>query len=435
MTKVDHRPFQTKNDGGTTATATAIREFMGAFEEYKTANDTRLKDIEKKGGADPLLSEKLTRIDKVLDGFEDLNKKITMAESTKAAQDALAERFDRMETMLKRGGKGGGEDETKSRVGDWARAVVDSYTMGVPNLSAIQQKTLNDIGAEYKALNIGTDTQGGYLAPIEFVREILKTVTEISPARSLVRVRNTASKSIQIPKRTGTFAARRVGEGATKTETTGMTYGLEELQAPEIYALVDITNDMLEDSAFDMQSEIESEATEQFAVKEGQEFITGTGVGEAEGILVNGSVGFTVSGAATAVTADGLLTLKHDIKTDYTRNATFILNRTVLGSVRKLKDLNGTYVWQSGLAAGKPNTIDGDPYVEMPDMPAEGAGTFPVAYGDFKRAYTMLDRIAMEMLRDPFTQATGGRVRFIFRRRSGGKVVMAEAIRKLKCST
>lgn len=434
MTKADHRPFQIKNDGGNNPTEKVVREFMGAFEEYKSTNDTRLKDLEKKGGADPLLSEKLTRIDKVLDGFEDLNKKITMAESTKAAQDALTERFDRLETVLKRGGRNGEGDETKSRVGDWARAVVDSYNLGVPNLSQVQQKTLADIGAEYKALNIATDTQGGYLAPIEFVREILKTVTEISPARSLVRVRNTASKSIQIPKRTGTFAARRVGEGATKTETTGMTYGLEELTAPEIYALVDITNDMLEDSAFDMQSEIEAEATEQFAVKEGQEFITGTGVGEAEGILVNGSVGFTVSGAATTVTADGLITLKHDIKTDYTRNATFILNRTVLGSVRKLKDLNGTYVWQSGLAAGKPNTIDGDPYVEMPDMPSEGAGLFPVAYGDFKRAYTMLDRIAMEMLRDPFTQATGGKVRFTFRRRSGGKVTMAEAIRKLKCS-
>lgn len=435
MTKVDHRPFQTKNDGGNPQTEKVVREFMGAFEEYKTTNDTRLKDLEKKGGTDPLLAEKLTRIDKVLDGFEDLNKKATLAESTKAAQDALTERFDRLETALKRGGKGIIGDETKSRVGDWARAVVDSYTMGVPNLSQIQQKTLTEIGAEYKALNIGTDTQGGYLAPIEFVREILKSVTEISAARSLVRVRNTASKSIQIPKRTGTFAARRIGEGATKTETTGLTYGLEELVAPEIYALVDITNDMLEDAAFDMQSEIETEATEQFAVKEGQEFVSGTGVGEAEGILVNGNVGFTVSGAATAITADGIITLKHDIKTDYTRNATFILNRTVLGSVRKLKDTTGAYIWMPGIAAGKPNTIDGDPYVEMPDMPAEGAGTFPIAYGDFKRGYTMLDRIAMEMLRDPFTQATNGRIRFSFRRRSGGKVTMAEAIRKLKCST
>jgi HK97 family phage major capsid protein len=87
-----------------------------------------------------------------------------------------------------------------------------------------------------------------------------------------------------------------------------------------------------------------------------------------------------------------------------------------------------------GIALGRPNTIDGDPYVEVPDMPNEGAGTTPVAYGDFARGYNLVDRIAMEMLRDPYTQATSGNVRFIFRRRLGGQVVLAEAIRKLTCS-
>ena len=84
---------------------------------------------------------------------------------------------------------------------------------------------------------------------------------------------------------------------------------------------------------------------------------------------------------------------------------------------------------------GKPNTIDGDPYVEVPDMPSEAANAYPIAYGDFNRAYTLVDRINMVALRDPFTQATSGNIRFIIRRRLGGQVVLAEAIRKLKCST
>ena len=133
--------------------------------------------------------------------------------------------------------------------------------------------------------------------------------------------------------------------------------------------------------------------------------------------------------------ADGLLTLKYALKSGYARNAKWSLNRTTMGSVRKLKDNNRQYIWMPGLAQGQPNTIDGDPYVETPDMPNEGANTFPIAYGDFARAYTMVDRIVMSMLRDPFTQATSGNIRFLFYRRIGGQVVLAEAIRKLKCST
>jgi HK97 family phage major capsid protein len=111
-----------------------------------------------------------------------------------------------------------------------------------------------------------------------------------------------------------------------------------------------------------------------------------------------------------------------------------VLNRTTLGSVRKLKDDNKQYIWMPGIATGVPNTILGAPYVEMPDMPSEGAGLYPIAFGDFSRAYTLIDRIAMEMLRDQYTQATAGNIRFIFRRRLGGAVVLPEAIRKLKCA-
>ena len=255
-----------------------------------------------------------------------------------------------------------------------------------------------------------------------------------------MRVRQTSQKAVQIPKRTGQFAARRIHETGTKSETTGLAYGLEELTAPEMYALIDISNQMLEDSAFDMEAEVRLEAVEQFAVKEGAEFVSGTGVGEMEGILTNASVQSTNSGTSATIAdadgqANGLITLFHAIKTAYTRDASWILNRTTLGSVRKLKDGDKNYIWMPGLAQGIPNTILGAPYVEMPDMPNEGAGLFPIGFGDFRRAYTMVDRIVMEMLRDPYTQATAGNVRYIFRRRLGGKVVLAEAIRLLKCST
>lgn len=417
-----------------------------AFEEFKTTNDARLTELGKRGTTDAITEEKLQRINASLDKFEDMNQRLTRHEQeAKAAKDSLegtVESLQRIETRLGRPGGGGGDRvvELKARVNLWARAVIRSHTLGEVNLSADEQKALKAAADEHKAMSIADDTTGGYLAPSEYVREILKGVTEASPVRSLVRVRGTASKSIMLPKRTGQFAARRVHEQGPRTETPGLAYGMIEITAPEVYALIDISQQNLEDSAFDLESEIRGEAVEQFAVKEGAEFVSGSGVGEAEGILVNSGVAYTPSGsAATIADADGqgngLITLFHDLKTAYAREAVWTLNRNTLGGVRKLKDGDKNYVWMPGLTNGVPNTILGAPYVECPDMPNQAADSFPIAFGAFRRGYVIVDRIAMQMLRDPFTQATSGNIRFLFRRRMGGAVVLAEAIRKLKCAT
>lgn len=418
----------------------AVEPVMTAFEQFKQTNDARLAEIEKKGAADPVTTEKLAKIETSLNQFEAVNQRLTLAE--KQAK-AIAETVDRVEVAMNRIPAGArfvkDEGEAKARFDAWSRAVVRAHAVGVVNLSADEQKVLQEVQTEAKALNVSADTAGGYLAPTEYVREIIKGVTEMSPARSIVRVRQTANKSIQIPKRTGQFAAQWVAEQGTKTETTGLAYGLEELPVHELYALIDMSNQMLEDTAFDMEAEIRNEASEQFAVAEGAAVVSGSGVGKPEGILTNSSVGETISGSAATIAdadgqANGLITLFHALKTAYSRNASWALNRVTLGSVRKLKDADKNYIWMPGLANGVPNTILGASYVEMPDMPNEGAGAFPIAFGDFRRAYTLVDRISMEMLRDPYTQATSGNIRFIFRRRLGGQVVLAEAIRKLKCA-
>ena len=422
-----------RNDDGPEDVKEAVNTVMTAFEEFKAANDERLGEIEKKGQADPVLEEKVGKIEQTLSKHEDWNQSLTLAEKSAAAVKELEEQMDRIETALKRF-KPGETENKANRINDWARAVVDAHTLGIPNLSEDQRKALEEVKSEYKALNVSTDTAGGYLAPVEMVREIIKGVTEISPVRSLARVRQTSFKSLMQPKRKGQFAAQWVAEQGTKAETTGLSYGSEEIPTHEIYALIDISNQMLEDSAFDMQLEIREESTEQFAVAEGAAFVSGDAVGKPEGFLTNSEVGTTNSGAATAITADGMLTLKHAIKTAYTANANWVMNRTTIGSVRKLKDSQGQYLWIPGIAQGRPNSIDGDPYVEMPDMPNEGAGLKPLAYGDFRRAYTWVDRIIMEMLRDPYTQATAGNVRFIVRKRVGGQVTLAEAVRAQVCA-
>lgn len=423
---------------------TAIEQVMTAFEEFKSTNDAAIAELKRKGVNDPLVTEKLGKIEATLASFEDANQKATAAllEAKKAAEDEK-KHVDELEAKLNRLSLTAANDnfrrgEVKSKANVWARAVFDASVLGQASIRADQQKALADVAAEYKALGIANDTTGGYLAPAEYIREIIKGVTDVSPARSLARVRSTASKAIQIPKRTGQFAAQWVADQGTKSETDGLRYGMWEIPTHEMYALIDISNQNLEDSAFNMEAEISFEATEQFAVAEGAAFVSGNGVGRPEGFLVASGVSGNNSGSATTIAdvdgqANGLLTLKYGLKTAYARNATWALNRTTLGSVRRLKTAEKQYLWMPGIS-GQPNTIDGDPYVEVPDMPSEGAGTTPIAYGDFARAYTLVDRIQMEMLRDPYTQATSGNIRFIFRRRLGGQVTLAEAIRKLTCA-
>lgn len=441
-------PFERKDENTDVAAAAkkAVDGLMTAFDEFKKTNDLRLAEIEKKGGADVLTVDKLSKIDKTLDSFEGLNQRLTTLDAQQKAikeqQGAFDALLGKLEAKMGRPALSVEQRriELKQKVNDWGRAVILAHTQGIPNLSAEQQKALADVAAEYKAMTVSNDTTGGYLAPVEFVAEIIKAVVLISPVRSLVRVYPTANKSRQVPKRTGTFSAQRTTEQGTRSETTGLTYGLEEITAPEMYALVDISNENLEDSAFDMEAELRGEASEQFAVREGYEFVSGTGIGEMQGILTNvalagTTIGVNNSGSAALLTADGVLSTFYGIKTAYAQRASWICNRLTLGSIRKLKDGQGQYLWMPGIANGQPNTINSAPYVEMPDMPNEGANAYPLAFGDWQRAYAMVDRIAMTFLRDPFTQATSGNVRMHFRRRVGGKVMLGEAIRLNKCST
>ena len=396
----------------------SINELGSAFEEFKKVNDERLEAVEK-GDGTAILDAKLEKIEAKLDSYEDLNQKMTVAEQN--ATDVKGQ-LDKLETVLKRPNSG---FDTKSI--DESLQTFDAYCR--KGFDALTD-------AEKKALTVSNDSTGGYLAPPEYVRELIKTVTEISPIRSIARVRSTGQRSIQVPKRTGTFAAQWVAESGTRSETTGYQVGLEEIPAHEYYALVDISEQDLEDSVFDLEAEMQSEFSTQFAKAEGTAFVSGNAVGKPEGFMTNSDVSEVNSGNGTALLADGLLTLVHSIKSEYASNATFVLNRSTLSAIRKLKDTAGQYVFQAGmsLVSGVPNTILGYPYVEATDMPSVGANAFPVAFGDFSKAYMIVDRVALAVLRDPFTQATTGNVRYIARRRVGGQVVLPEAIVKQKVS-
>lgn len=397
----------------------AVSEIGQAFEEFKKANDEKLEALEKGQNVDTLVDSKLEAIEEKLNGLEDINQEITQA---KQAQEGIKEQVENLETVMRRPNSG-----FEAKQIDESLVAFEAYC----------RKGLEGLDdAEKKALTVSNDSTGGYLAPPEYVRELLKTVTEISPVRSIARVRSTGQRSIQVPKRSSQFSAAWVAESGTRSETTGYEVGLEELPAHELYALVDISEQNLEDTVFDLEAEMQSEFAEQFAKAEGTAFVSGNAVGKPEGLLTNGDVSEVNSGNGTALLADGLITLVHSIKSEYGRNGTFMFNRGTLSAIRKLKDTAGQYVFQAGMSlqAGVPNTILGYPYVEATDMPDVGANTYPVLFGDFRRAYMIVDRVALAVTRDPFTQATSGNVRYIARRRVGGQVIQAEAVVKQKVS-
>jgi HK97 family phage major capsid protein len=396
----------------------AISDLGQTFNEFKKVNDERLENIEK-GESTAYNEEKLSQIEAKLDSYEEMNQKLTTAA---ANAEQIKEQVSKIETMVTRPDSG---FESK-QVDDYLNAFDRYCRKGLEGLDQVEKK----------ALTVSNDSTGGYLAPPEYVRELLKTVTEISPIRSIARVRSTGARSIQVPKRDGQFAAQWVSESGTRSETTGYTVGLEEIPAHEMYALVDISEQDLEDTVFDLEAEMQSEFAEQFAKAEGNAFVVGDSVGKPHGFMDHSGVSHVVSGDANEITADGLIKLVHNVKSDYSRNGTFVFNRASLAKIRQLKDTAGQYVFQAGMSlqGGVTNTILGMPYVEATDMPSEGTNTFPVAYGDFRRAYMIVDRVNLAVLRDPFTQATTGNVRYIARKRVGGQVVQKEAISKLKCS-
>ena len=287
---------------------------------------------------------------------------------------------------------------------------------------------------EVKTLRIADDTAGGYLAPSQFIGEIVKNIVLVSPVRQVSKVMNTSAQQVILPRRTATTTVTWVGETAARPSTQP-AYGAMEFHVREMAAYADVSNAMLEDSAFDLAAELAGDFGEQFGKAEGAAFCNGTGVNQPFGFMQSPDITAVNSGNANAITADSVMDLYHALPTFYAANAVWAMNRTTLGIVRKLKDGNGRYLLSFDGVPNQPAaTILGRPVLEMPDRPDVAGGAYPVVFADFRSGYRIFDRLSLSILRDPYSQQTNGLVRFHARRRVAGSVAKAEAFRKLKIS-
>lgn len=422
----------------------ALDEIKTYFEESKKTIDSKL--VGRATAAE--VDEKLAKLNDAIDKREKVHTEFLKQEEAKreaeikTVETELRKEFEaKMGRALKPLG-GTEEDETKAKR-KLERKVFEKM-LRIGDAPGVGGGRLTE--EERKVLVISNDTTGGYLAPPEWILDIIKAVVLISPMRGIVSVRNIGTSELKQPKRTGTASATRISEIGTRTETTNPAYGLVTIPAPEMVAEAHISQQNLEDSAFNLEEEITEEFTTQFAVLEGNEVINGNGVGKCLGILDANAAGpstplaYTPSGSAATIagpsgsTGDGLITMLHALKTAYAANARWVLNRSSLGKVRGLKDTQGRYLWEPSLVPSNPAVILGVPYTEAPDMPAEGANAFPIALGDWKRGYLIAQRLEMAMLRDPYSLANVGQVKFVARRRMGGQVILGEALSLYKCA-
>ena len=374
--------------------------------------------VESKAADSGEAKAKIESLEKTLDTFEEKNQAL-VAKQAEAEKEQLEmkEKMTELETKLARSPRGGDADEVKAELKAFERLV----QKGPQHLTA----------EEAKYLRTDNDTDGGYLAPNEYVMEILKKITEVSNVRSVARVRRTSRGEIEIPKREGLVQGGWRGEGGDLT-TGNSDYGMLKVPAHHLDVIVPITNTMLTDSAFNMETEIDMDVVENFAQLEGAAFVNGTGVNMPEGFVQNDKIAIRNSGISNDIDPDNFFDLQGDLKVGYA--GAYAMNKKTLARVRKMKGTDGHYLFAPA-SDGMPATIAGERYIIMQDMPDIAANAVPVVYGDWLRGYLIVDGVQMTILRDPYTLAGTGKTRFIFSKRTGGKVQQAEALKKLKCST
>jgi HK97 family phage major capsid protein len=296
---------------------------------------------------------------------------------------------------------------------------------------------------EEKALSAGSNPEGGYLVPQVMEGGIRSSARDRSNIRTIAHVQTITGGSLDVFIDPDDIGSAWVGETAARPETTAPNLKRITIPVHEIYAMPKATQTLLDDSAVNIEEWVSSRVRDRFERQENTAFVNGDGIHKPQGFLQYtkiadaswawGKIGYIATGQAgfdAASPADDLIDLVYSLKADYRANATWVMNSTTAGVVRKMKDAEERYIWQQSLTLGQPSFLLGYPVVMAEDMPDLGDGNFPIAFGDFRRGYTIVDRIGIRVLRDPYSSKPF--VMFYTTKRVGGGVVDFDAIKLLK---
>ncbi|MGF7161278.1 HK97 family phage major capsid protein [Rhodoligotrophos appendicifer] len=412
-----------------------LAELQTAWTEFQAKNDARLKAVETRQ-EDVVQNEEVDRINATI---TQLQANLTEL-ATRAAGAGLA------------GGAGGNADDERfaqafaMERGLEAVSVEDfrSYRNALNVYMRRGQGTPRDVMA---AMSVGSDPDGGYTVTPDTSGRIIKRLYETSPMRQVASVDTIGTDRLEGFNDLGEAGAGWVGETEARPATTTPQLGKWEIPVHEVYAFPMVTQKLLDDSMWDIESWLTNKVSDKFARMENAAFLNGNGVGKPRGLLTfttaatadsarawgvfqhvltgtDGGFGTTTNGS------DKLIDLVYGLKAGYRQNANFMMSRASVAGVRKLKDGQGNYLWAPSLEVLRAGNLIGFPIVEAEDMPVIAADALSIAFGDFREAYQIVDRIGVRVLRDPFTNKPY--VGFYTTKRVGGAPINFEAVKFLK---
>jgi HK97 family phage major capsid protein len=302
------------------------------------------------------------------------------------------------------------------------------------------------VAGETKAASIGVGPKGGVAVPVIIDEVIDRVMRAQSPLRSVAQVVEIGSANYRKLITTTGVVSGWVSETAARPETE--TPDFAEIAPPmgELYANPAASQAMLDDAVFDVEAWLGEEIGREFARAEGVAFISGDGINKPRGFLAApnsaaddntrpfGTLQFVTSGAAGNFAGsnpqDRLIDLVHALAAPYRQGAVFVMNSATLARVRKMKDLDGAFLWQPALAADQPATLLGYPVIEAAAMPDIATDSLSIAFGNFQAGYLIAQRRETVVLRDPFSNKPF--VHFYATKRVGGTVVDSRAIKLMK---
>ena len=424
----------------TTENKTLVYELGRSFEAFKEANDRRLNEIERRGTADPLTESKVNRLNAELSRTSD-----QLSEQKK--------RVDQMETAFSRQGRVTGADDweeadlfLRERKGSGSTDMgIDAYRNYKKALQNYLRK--NNAGSaieEIKALSVGSDPDGGYSVTPDMSGRIAQLVRETSPVRQVANVVTIGTDALEGINDLNEATSGWVGETEARAETAAPKIGEYRIPVHEQYAEPRATQKLLDDALFNVEEWLAGKIAERLSRMENEAFVHGNGIRKPRGFLTYAAgtpsassfnvIEQVLSGGAGAFATedpgDALINLVFSLKSAYRENAVFMMKRSTLAEVRKLKDDNDNYLWQPDFQMKQGGTLLGFDIVEAEDMPSIAANSLSIAFGDFNAGYQIVDRQGIRILRDSFTAKPY--VKFYTTKRVGGDVVNFEAIKLMK---
>ena len=373
--------------------------------------------LDSKQGSNGLMSaEDAATYDRMEAEVVDLGKEIERLER-QAVIDAELAKASSAPITNKPNAQLSGETKTGRATDEYRRAFWDN--MRNKNSYEIQN-----------ALSIGTDSEGGYLCPEEYEKKLVEALEDEVFFRSLATVIRTSSGDRKIPIVTSKGEAAWIDEGGQFPESDD-SFGQTSVGAHKLATMIKVSDELLNDSVFNIEQYISKEFGRRIGTKEEEAFFVGDGTGKPIGIFnKTGGAETGVTAATTGITFDDVMDLYYSLRAPYRNKATWILNDSTVKAIRKLKDGNGNYIWQPSVRAGEPDRILNRPYRTSIYVPELAAGSRVMAFGDFSY-YWIADRQGRSFKRLNELYATTGQVGFLASERVDGKLILSEAVKTL----